>query len=296
MSTPPQPSVPILPSVQASKPILPPLQGLKPILPTLQPSKPILPLSRPILSPPRVSQPILSQSQVSKQLVPPSQVSKPLLPALQPLKPVLSPAQPIASPISLEPARPLSPKPSQPSQPSQPLIQQSLIQESSRPGVASPGRSRSSQRQDPNKMNIDDLRNFAVRNNLEVGHSGKSGNSIKKDFVDAYNQYYDRIRDQESERSRVIIETAFDTPEFLIAEYDIDMPLFWRGRKSKLEKIIISTRGKQVSPEVTNFILDQFNEIQQKSVQYQFKIDDLLALMNEFRQLHAGSGIETDIL
>jgi hypothetical protein len=145
-------------------------------------------------------------------------------------------------------------------------------------------------------MSIEDLRNFAVRHNLEVGHSGKNGNSIKKDFVEAYNQYFERLRTQESEKKRVLIETAFDTPEFLIQYYNSEILGFYIKQSDMLKRIIVATRGKQVSPEVINFIVEQFNEIQQKSVQYQFNIADLLALMNEFRQLHAGSGLEADIL
>lgn len=100
----------------------------------------------------------------------------------------------------------------------------------------------------------------------------------------------------ESESIQGIIETAYNTPEFLIGYYNSESFFFWRTQATMLKNIILSTRGKMISPGVINFIFEQSEKIQQKAEQYQFDISSLLGLLNEFRELHAGSGIENEVL
>lgn len=147
---------------------------------------------------------------------------------------------------------------------------------------------------DPNKMTIAELKDFALKYELEVDHSGKGGVAIKKDFIKAYKQYTDKIKAEEAQKQRVNINVLYDTPEFLIAGYNMEMKAFWIKQVATFKRILFSTQGKEVSKDVVRFILQESDEIKSQARKYEFNIRDIEDLLIEFKQVHIGSGVEEE--
>jgi len=137
-------------------------------------------------------------------------------------------------------------------------------------------------------MNINELRDFAVKNKLTVVGTGKEGRAVKKDIFLACEAHLKKQRDIDGAKIADIMNTVYNTSDGLIEVYKTEKRMTIQTLLRLLNSTMeVSYEESDISEDNIRYILSEYKKLKNKSIKYGVNINPFEKTAEKFKETYS---------
>ncbi len=136
-------------------------------------------------------------------------------------------------------------------------------------------------------MKIGELRDFAIKNNLNVVGTGKDGNAVRKDFLLVCQEHVKKQRDIKTAETAAISAKIWKTSDGLIAVYTHEKKAAIFNLARILTLVMETSYESDISDDSIKYVLAEYNKLKKKSIKYEISISVFEKNVEKFKETYS---------
>ena len=135
------------------------------------------------------------------------------------------------------------------------------------------------------KLKIQELRDFTIKNELNVIGTDKDRIPIRKDFILACEEFQEKKRKIESEKIKNLTNMVYGTSDGLVGVYKNEKKFQTRALMRLLSNLMETSYGGEISDENIEYALSEHEELKKDCIRHGISFGKFEETVQKFRDV-----------
>jgi hypothetical protein len=137
------------------------------------------------------------------------------------------------------------------------------------------------------KLKIQELRDFAIKNELNVIGTGKDGIPTRKDFIPVCEEFQEKKRKIETEKIKNLTNMVYGTSNGLTGVYKQEKVFQTRALMRLLSNLMETSYGGEISDENIEYALSEHEKLKKDCIRHGISFGKFEETAQKFRETYS---------